>query len=527
MNSLWFETFNKTHQFSQLSSNLSCDVCIVGGGIFGITCAYYLTKQGFNVIVLEKDEIASKTTGNTTAKITSQHGLFYSHLIDDYGHSFARNYLEANENAIKNIKNIIDSEKISCDFCYQNSYVYATTKEELQSVHDEVAAIRSLNFPCEFAAKVGLPFETLGSCCFKNQAQFHPLKYVYGLCDAISDSAKIFTRTTVTDIRHGTESYIVSCSPTAGYDAEINFNNANINSSSDIENSTPEYQVKAKHVILACHYPFINIPGFYFTKMYQSTSYLIAVDTKKSLFNGMYLSATSPTFSFRTAKIGNKNLLLIGGADHKTGNYCNDAFTYDVLENVAKTYYPDCEVLYRWNTRDCISLDKIPYIGLYASNMPNLYVGTGFKKWGMTLSNVAANIVVDMINGKENNYSSLFSSTRLHPVKNGDEFKNMMVQSTKSLVVDKVKKSHLEFDDIALNSGGVVEINGDKVGIFKDLDGEVFAVKPICTHLGCLLSWNDVDKTWDCPCHGSRFDFMGKNLYEPAFKNLERYEVEE
>lgn len=518
MNSLWYETFNKTQQFPQLSDDLSCDICIIGGGILGTTCAYYLTKQGFNVIILEKDEIASKTTGNTTAKITSQHGLFYSHLIDDYGHKFAREYLEANEKAIKNIKNIIDNEKISCDFCYQNSYVYATSPEELQSIHEEVSAVRSLNFPCEFAPKVGLPFETLGSICFKNQAQFHPLKYVYGLCDAISDKAQIFTHTTVTDIHHDTENYVVSCSPPSGYNSDMNFK-------TDIKTSATEYQIRAKHVILASHYPFINIPGFYFTKMYQSASYLIAVDTKKSLFSGIYLSAASPTFSFRTAKFGNKNLLLIGGSDHKTGNYCNDASTYDVLENVAKTYYPDCEVLYRWNTRDCIFLDKIPYVGLYSSNMPNLYVGTGFKKWGMTLSNISANIIVDMINGRENEYSSLFSSTRLHPIKNGDEFKNMMVQSTKSLFVDKVKKSHLEFDDIALNSGGIIEVNGDKVGIYKDLSGEIFAVKPICTHLGCLLSWNDVDKTWDCPCHGSRFDFSGKNLYEPAFKDLEKYDV--
>lgn len=446
MDSLWSKTFNQTKDFPQISANIDCDVYIIGGGIFGITCAYYLTKQGFKVVVLEKDKIASKTTGNTTAKITSQHGLFYKHLIDDYGHTFAKKYLDANEAAIQNIKNIIDTEKISCDFSYQNSYIYATTPEELQNIHDEVTAVRSLNFPCEFAATVGLPFNTLGSICFKKQAQFHPLKYVYGLCDSISDKAKIYTHTTATDIRHDTKNYVVSCY-------------ANVNS----KNNNLKYQVRSKYVILASHYPFINIPGFYFTKMYQSTSYLIAVDTKKSLFKGMYISAKNPVFSFRTAK--------------------------------------------------------------YASNMPNLYIGTGFKKWGMTLSNIAANIVVDMINGKENEYSNIFSSTRLHPIKNGDEFKNMIVQSTKSLIVDKVKKSYLQFDDISPNSGGIVEINGDKVGIFKDSKNKIFAVKPFCSHLGCLLSWNNVDKTWDCPCHGSRFDYMGKNLYDPAFKDLDRYNV--
>ncbi len=499
MHFLWIETFDKKHDFEKLNSDISCDICIIGAGIFGITCAYYLTKLGFKVVVLERDEIASKTTGHTTAKITSQHGLFYSYLIKAFGLSYAKAYLDANETAIKNIKEIIDKENISCDFSYQNNFIYTTNSEDLQSIHDEVSAVQALNFPCEFVTNTGLPFEILGSCMFKNQAQFHPLKYVYGLVDSIYDSCKIFTHTTVNDIRQNKNGYI-------GYT-----NNAKVNS---------------KYVILASHYPFLKIPGFYFLKMYQASSYLIAVDTKKKLFDGMYLTAKSPTFSFRTAQIDGKELLLIGGADHKTGTYCNFNASYGILEKLAKTYYPNCNVLYRWNTRDCISLDKIPYIGSYSRYMPNLYVGTGFQKWGMTSSNVAANIIVDMICGKENPYSFVFSATRMKPIKNINEVKNMVVQSAKSVVLDKLNPSHLKFDEIKLNSGGIVEINGNKVGIFKDSRGKIFAVKPVCTHLGCLLSWNDVDKTWDCPCHGSRFDFRGKNLYDPAIKNLQTYDIE-
>ena len=184
--------------------------------------------------------------------------------------------------------------------------------------------------------KLGLPFDIAGGICFKNQAQFHPLKYMWGLCESIGLS-KIYTNTVVTDVRH---------------DDDIYYCYAN------------GYKVKSRFVIMASHYPFINIPGFYFTKMYQSTSYLIAVNTKKTLFNGMFITSTSPTFSFRTAKFGNDNLLLIGGGDHKTGMYCDENSTYQVLENLAKTYYPDCDILYRWNTRDCITLDKIPFSAL-------------------------------------------------------------------------------------------------------------------------------------------------------------------
>ena len=499
MNSIWLETFKYNKTFEKLNQNISCDVCIIGAGIFGLTCAYYLTKQGFNVAVLDRDDIGTKATGHTTAKITSQHGLIYKHLIDDYGLHFAKSYLYANQKAIDNIKGIIDTENISCDFNFENHCVYTTNAKDLKSIQDEINAVNSLDFNCEFVTKTGLPFDILGGICFKNQAQFHPYKYLCGLCNSISGKAKIFTHTTICDVKNNGSFY-------TSY-------------------SDNNYKIESKFVIMASHYPFINIPGFYFSKMYQSTSYLIAIETNKTLFKGMYLSASDPIFSFRTAKFGNKNFLLIGGANHKTGESHDFSTTYGVLENIAKKYYPDCKILYHWNTRDCITLDKIPYIGLYSSNLPNFYIGTGFNKWGMTSSNVAGNIIVDMINGKENPYSFVFDSTRIKPIKNADEFKNVIVQSSKSLILDKIKRSDLQLDNIAPNSGGIIEVNGQKVGIYKSQDNKFFAVNPICTHLGCLLSWNNIDKTWDCPCHGSRFDYTGKSLYDPSFKDLEVFNI--
>ncbi len=501
MNSLWQNSSNHTNKFKELNNNEETEVCVIGAGIFGLTCAYYLSKLGFRVTVLEKDGIAKKATGNTTAKITSQHGLFYDYLINSYGKKFAADYLEANEKAIENIREIINTEKIKCDFEIQNNYVYTTKNSELRAIKKEVEAVESLGFPCEFVTKTGLPFEIAGAICFKNQAQFHPLKYVDGLCKSIlSNGGKIYTNTTVTNVEKSNDSsYIVY---------------------------TKNNTVKCKYVIVATHYPFINFPGYYFTKMYQSTSYIIAVDTKKSLFNGMYINFTNPIFSYRTAKYEGKELLLIGGGDHKTGQPSSYKDTYGLLEEEAKKYYPNSEVLFRWNTRDCISLDKIPYIGQYSTFMTNVFVGTGFKKWGMTSSNVAANIIVDKICGKKNKYEYVFNSTRLKPIKNIDEFKNMIVQSSKSIVFDKLKEPNMSFDEIQNDSGSIIEINNQKVGVYKSPDSKIYAVKPVCTHLGCLLSWNDVDKTWDCPCHGSRFNFNGKNLYDPAFKNLETYDID-
>lgn len=408
-------------------------------------------------------------------------------------------YLESNEKAIENIKNIIDAQKINCDFEYQNSYVYTTRKSDLSSIKKEVACVNSLGFNCDFVTQTGLPFEIEGAVCFKNQAQFNPLKYIDGLCKKIIyNMGKIYINTTALDIKNEQDNYLIY---------------------------TDKNTVKAKYVIVATHYPFLKISGLYFTKMYQSTSYIIAIDPKKTLYSGMYINNSAPIFSFRTAKYNGKNILLIAGSDHKSGHPTSYKDSYGILEDIARKYYPNCEILYKWNTEDCISLDKIPYIGSYSLSMPNVFVGTGFKKWGMTSSNVAANIIVDKICNKKNKYEYIYNSSRLKPIKNLDEFKNMIVQSTNSLFLDKLKSPNMSFEKIANNSGSIIDVNNEKVGIYKDSNSNIYAVKPICTHLGCLLSWNDVDKTWDCPCHGSRFNFDGKNLYNPAFKDLETYDL--
>ena len=257
-------------------------------------------------------------------------------------------------------------------------------------------------------------------------------------------------------------------------------------------------------------------------KMYQSTSYLIAAETSKPLFDGMYISAENPTISIRTAPYKNSRLLLIGGNDNKTGEKIDLSTKYNFLENVAKDMYPDLKILHKWNTEDSISIDKIPYIGEFSNFLPNLFVATGFKKWGITFSNIAANIISDTILSKSNKYANLFLATRFKPLKNIDETKNMLVNSTKSLIVDKLIITDEKIKDIKKNDGAIIEINNKKVGVYKDNDGKLYKVKPVCSHLGCELSWNNLDKTWDCPCHGSRFDYTGRSIYSPGINDLEK-----
>ena len=500
MNSYWLDSFKNNYSFKSLDKNISADVCIIGAGILGITCAYYLTQKGFNVVVLERDDISQKVTGHTTAKITSQHNLIYKYLIDSVGFDQAKQYLEANEQAIKNIKKIIDNEKIDCDFEIQDHYVYTTKQEDIIKIHEEHKAVTSLGFKNELLTYTPLPFEILSAIKFPNQAQFHPLKYIFGLVDKIiKNSGKIYTHSSVYDIEQTDNGFITY---------------------------TSNNKVNSKYVILASHYPFINAPGYYFIKMYQSTSYVIAVDTHEKLFDGMYINPASPIFSFKTIPYKNTRLLLVSGCDHKTGSKIDLSNSYDILENEVKKFYPKSEVLYKWNTEDCISLDKIPYIGEFSNLMPNMYIGTGFNKWGMTTSNVAANIIVDKILGKENKYEDVFKSTRFHPIKNSEELGNMVKESVNSIILNKFKVPEKDLSVIKNNTGAVLEYENEKLGVYRDENGKLFAVKPICTHLGCLLSWNNLDKTWDCPCHGSRFDYTGKSLYAPGVKDLDRFEIE-
>lgn len=495
MNSLWIETTENGLNLKPLEKNEETEVCVIGAGLFGLTTAYYLTLLGKKVTVVERGEIGEKVSGHTTGKITGQHGLFYDHLIKDYGEDYARKYLEANEEAIKNIKDIIEKEKIECDFSERKAYVYALNQDEVLDIEKEVEAARKIGKDARLVTETDLPFKVKAAIEFDGQAQYHARKYMIGLAKTILKDNKIYNFTTVKDVKKEGDIFTVY---------------------------TDRGNINARHVVLATHYPIINAPGFHFLKMYQSTSYIIAIETESKLPQGMYINEKPPIYSFRTAVYNGKDILLIGGSDHKTGEPVSDNSKYEDLEKKAKELYPDCKVLFKWNTRDCISLDKIPYIGEFSNMMQNMYIGTGFKKWGMAFSNIAANIVVDKIMGKENKYENIFDATRMNPVKNRWEVKNMVKQSVESIALNKLKIEPHSIDEIENDNGGIIKIDEKNVGIYKDKQGEIYAVNPVCTHLGCLLSWNNLDKTWDCPCHGSRFDYRGRNLYEPAIKDLEQ-----
>ena len=460
--SFWLDT-EKRKEYKSLNENIECDVCIIGGGMAGISCSYYLSKNGFNTVVLERDKIASKTTGHTTAKITSQHGLFYDYLINSKGKEFAKKYFIANEKAIDNIEQIIKEENIDCNFERVNSYVYTKDINLLNNIKTEVGAVNSLGGDCEFAEKIDLPVKFEGAIKFKNQAKFNPVKYINGLCSVIEkNKGKIYENSKVIEYEKDGEMFKVL-----------------------VETEKGNFTVKCKHLVVATRYPIFNSVGYHFIKMYQEISYAVATKMPEDMeIKDMYICEERPVISIRTEKYNGIKYLLVIGNNHKTGEDIETKNRYKILEEVAERITGN-KVEYRWNTEDCISLDKIAYIGKYSNLVDNMYVATGFNKWGMTTSNIAANIITDLIKGKENKYLEVYDSTRLEPIKNKDEVGNMIKEIAKSIVAPRL---------------------------------DITREKKYCTHLGCELTWNELTKTWDCPCHGSRFEKSGESIEAPSIK---------
>lgn len=462
--SFWLETV-KTNQYKGVEENIECDVCVIGGGITGLSCAYYLTKNNLNTVVLEKDKIASKTTGHTTAKITSQHDLFYDYLIMSKGEKFAKKYYEANEQAIHNIEQIVKDEKIDCNFKRTDSYVYTKDINLVESIKKEVKAVKSIDGNCEFVEETNLPFSIRGAIKFPNQAEFNPIQYINGLCKAIEQrKGRIFEKSKVIEYKKDEDIFKVL-----------------------VETNQGNYIVKCKHLVVETRYPIFNVPGFHFIKMYQEISYGVASKLPSNMkIEDVYISKESPVISIRSAKYNNSDYLLVIGNNHKTGENVNTKERDKILEETAEQITGN-KVEYKWNTEDCISLDKIAYIGKYSDLIENMYVATGFNKWGMTTSNIAANIITDMILGKENEYLEIYDSTRLEPIKNSAEVGNMLKEISKSVIAPRL---------------------------------DITSKKKYCTHLGCEVTWNELTNTWDCPCHGSRFEENGESIEAPSIKNM-------
>ncbi|MGN1194406.1 MAG: FAD-dependent oxidoreductase [Acutalibacteraceae bacterium] len=364
MKSVWQET-SSLPSFPKLEKDIHTDVLVIGGGISGILTAYRLKEKGIECVVAEKGRICSGVTGNTTAKITSQHGLIYYKLLKCVGAENARKYLLANENALKQYESL--SRRIDCDFEKKDSFVYSV--DDKKKLNDEIDALDKIGFKAEFVDSVPLPIKTVGAVRFPNQAQFNVLKFL----SEITKDLRIYENTFVREM--------------IGTDAV-----------------TDRGRIFAKKVVAATHFPFINKHGLYPLKLYQHRSYVIALENAQDV-NGMYVDENKTGMSFRNYG----DLLLLGGGGHRTGK---EGGNWNELRAFAKAHYPEAEEKYFWSAQDCMSLDSVPYIGRYSKNTPDFFVATGFNKWGMTSSMAAAEILTDLITEKANDFADVFSPSR-------------------------------------------------------------------------------------------------------------------
>ncbi|MBE6054265.1 MAG: FAD-dependent oxidoreductase [Clostridium sartagoforme] len=479
MKSIWSESYKSGEKAHKLDIK-EADVVIIGGGIAGILTAYMLKESNIKAVVLERKKILTGNTINTTAKITIQHNIIYEKLIKEFGKENAKRYALANKLALENYEEIISKNNIDCDFEKEDAYVY--TLDNVNKIEKEYKAAVSLGIDAELVDNIELPFEIAKALKFKNQANFNPIKFL----NFITKDLTIYEETTAMEVKDNT---VV----------------------------TDKGNIKAKNIVVATHYPIINVPGYYFLRMHQEREYVIALKNAQ-IINGMYIDEKDGGYSFRRYK----DYLILGGVSKRTGSN-EEGGSYKDLRELAKKLYPESIEEYHWSAQDCITSDGIPFIGKYSKELPNVYVATGFNKWGMTSAMVSAIIISGMISGREYDFNEIFSPSRFDMTASIKNLVKDGFETTYNFIAEKIRIPMETIDNIENGEAGVITYEGKKVGVYKDKEGKAYTVSNKCPHLGCELKWNADDLSWDCPCHGSRFDYKGDFLDSPTIKSL-KYE---
>ena len=513
--SLWMDTTPRT-SFPSLSEDVHVDVAVVGGGIAGLATADRLKQAGETVAVIESGRVVESVTARTTAKVTAQHGLCYADLVDRFDEKTARQYARANQTAVETVADRVEEENIDCGFERKPSYTYVRSAERRKAVEDEVAAAQHLGLPASLVEDVPLPFDAEAAVKFDRQAQFHPREYLLALVEGIpGDGSHVFENTKATDVEDGETARV----------------------------ETNRGTVTADAVVVATHFPIVD-HGLFFARMRPKRSYVMAAHVDGDPPEGMFYEPEDPYFSVRSHRLRGPDgangagdgdggdgdgdrIVLFGGQDHKTGHEGNATERYRNLESHVRDRFDVKSVEYRWSTQDYVSVDGVPYVGAAGPTTENVYVATGFGGWGMTNGVAAGTILADQIRTGSHEWGDVFSPSRV-ALSSVPDAVHQNVHAGKEFVSGWLETlSGTDVQGLAPGEGTVVREGGTPTGVYRGEDGRLRAVSAVCTHTDCIVEWNGAEQSWDCPCHGSRFNAEGAVLEGPANEPLSAAAVPE
>ena len=490
--SLWLEDA-QSQDFPQLDGDRTADVAVIGGGITGLTTALLLAREGRLVCLIDQGRIGTGTTGYTTGKVTSQHHLTYARLAKTHGSDSAGHYAMAMESAKERIAGFVD-EGIDCDFRRRSSFIYATNASEWKLLEAETRAAKHAGLPAFLDKDVPLPFPTHGGMRFDNQAEFHAGRYTAGLARLATEAGvEIYENTRGTDVDENDGGCIVH---------------------------TPRGQIRAGHVVVATLMPFLDRAGL-FIRAHASRSYVLTTRVEGDLPGASLMAVGSPMRSIRSVPHDGGELLMVLGESHHTGSPKAQPERYEQLGEFVQKHWKVESFEHKWSAQDYMPDDGVPYIGRVNARSKRVYVATGLKKWGLTAGTLAGMLITDAIGQRRNPWAGLFSTTRVKPFAAAPKFLTENTRVAARMVGDRVLSlKQPDITDLAPGEGGIVNSCGKKVAGYRDEDGQLHAVSSACTHLGCQVAWNGAERTWDCPCHASRFTVDGEILNGPATRPL-------
>jgi glycine/D-amino acid oxidase-like deaminating enzyme/nitrite reductase/ring-hydroxylating ferredoxin subunit len=488
--SLWVDTAPST-DYPALEPGGHFDVAVLGAGIAGLTTAYLLERQGASVAVIEAGRVASGVTAYTTAKVSSLHGTIYSTIERKFGADGASVYGAANQLAKEWMAARVEELGIDCDWRSKPAFTYAEDESDLAKVEHEVEAAQRAGLPASFTTETDLPWPIEGAVRFENQAEFHPRRYLLAFAERL---ANVYEGTRATGVSAGSPHRV----------------------------QTTRGEITADDVVVATHFPFLDRAGF-FARMHPERSYGLGIYLNGGEPpQGMYLSTESPAHTIRSHPTANGEMLIVGGESHKVGQGGDTAERVQRLEAWAHARFDVRSIEYRWSTQDNMPVDSLPYIGRLLPFQRGIWVATGFLKWGLTNGTAAGLVLADLIAGRKNPWADLFDATRIKPLASAPDFAKENVNVGVHFVGDHLARPDARsVDEVQPGEGRLVRHGVGKAAVHRDDDGALHMVSSVCSHLGCQVKWNSAERSWDCPCHGSRFDPDGNVLQGPAVKPLE------